>query len=179
MTNQEVLDHIRTKFADSILEFDEPYGMLTLIINRDALLPLVEFIKSDELLQCTFMTDLCGMHHPEQKGRELGMVYMFHGWVKNIRIRIKCFMAMEDPHIDSLCNIFKAANWMERETYDFYGIKFKGHPDLRRILNMDEMDYHPMLKQYKLEDGTRTDKDDRFFGRDGNSNVEFDQRYIK
>ncbi len=179
MTNQEILDHIRTKFADQILEFDEPYGMLTIIINSDALLPVVEFIKTDELLQCNFMTDLCGMHHPDQQGRELGMVYMFHGMRKNIRIRIKCFMPIGDPHIDSITSLFKAANWMERETFDFYGIKFKGHPDLRRILNMDDMDYHPMLKQYKLEDGTRTDKDDRFFGRDGHDGVEFDQRYIK
>lgn len=82
MTNQEILDHIRTKFADHISEFDEPYDMLTIIINRDVLLPMVEFIKTDEVLQCNFMTDLCGMHHPDQLGRELGMVYMFHGMRK-------------------------------------------------------------------------------------------------
>jgi len=54
---------------------------------------------------------------------------------------------------------------MERETFDFYGVKFQGHPNLKRILNADEMDYHPMLKQYQLEDATREDKDDKFFGR--------------
>jgi NADH-quinone oxidoreductase subunit C len=54
---------------------------------------------------------------------------------------------------------------MERETYDFYGITFKGHPDLRVILNMEELGYHPLLKEYALEDGTRTDKDDSMFGR--------------
>ena len=57
---------------------------------------------------------------------------------------------------------------MERETYDFFGVIFTGHPDLRRILNVDDMDVFPMRKEFKLEDGTRTDKDDRFFGREGN-----------
>jgi NADH-quinone oxidoreductase subunit C len=61
--------------------------------------------------------------------------------------------------------LFDGANWQERETFDFFGVNFEGHPNMTRILNMDEMDYHPMLKQYHLEDGTREDKDDRFFGR--------------
>jgi NADH-quinone oxidoreductase subunit C len=61
--------------------------------------------------------------------------------------------------------LFPSANWQERQEYDFFGVQFKGHPDLRRILNMDEMDYFPMRKEYVLEDDTRTDKEDSFFGR--------------
>ena len=69
------------------------------------------------------------------------------------------------PNYRTATVLWNGANWMERETYDFFGVKFEGHPDLRRILNMDELDVHPMLKQYPLEDGTRTDKDDVMFGR--------------
>jgi len=61
--------------------------------------------------------------------------------------------------------LFVGANWMERETFDFYGVNFKGHPNMKRILNEDSMDYHPMRKEYQLEDATREDKDDTYFGR--------------
>ena len=67
--------------------------------------------------------------------------------------------------MQSVIDLFAGANWMERETWDFYGIIFKGHPQLKRLLNMDEMVSFPMRKEFPLEDSGRTDKDDRFFGR--------------
>ena len=85
--------------------------------------------------------------------------------MNNFRIRLKAYVPIENPEIDSLVDIYAGANWMERETYDFYGIIFKGHPNLTRILNEDSMDYFPMRKEYRLEDETREDKDDTFFGR--------------
>ena len=74
-------------------------------------------------------------------------------------------MSLEQPEIKSIVDIYSGANWMERETFDFYGIQFVGHPNLTRILNEDSMDYYPMRKEFHLEDATREDKDDRFFGR--------------
>jgi NADH-quinone oxidoreductase subunit C len=88
-----------------------------------------------------------------------------HNWLDNVRIRIKSFLPASNPEIDSVVPLFLGANWMERETYDFFGIVFKGHPQLKRILNMDEMTVFPMRREFPLEDGGRTDKDDRFFGR--------------
>ena len=88
-----------------------------------------------------------------------------HNWYENKRIKIKAFLNGSAPEIKSVSNIFLCSNWMERETYDFYGINFIGHPQLKRILNMDEMTSFPMRKEFPLEDGGRTDKDDRFFGR--------------
>jgi NADH-quinone oxidoreductase subunit C len=84
---------------------------------------------------------------------------------KNYRIRLKTFFDINKPEIATATDLWPAANWMERETYDFFGVKFKGHPNLKRILNMDEMTYHPMRKEYPVEDGTREDKDDKMFGR--------------
>jgi NADH-quinone oxidoreductase subunit C len=84
---------------------------------------------------------------------------------KNNRIRVKTFFPISNPEIPSVTDIWLGANWMERETYDFFGVKFKGHPNLKRILNMDEMDIYPLRKEYPLEDQTREDKNDSMFGR--------------
>jgi len=88
-----------------------------------------------------------------------------HSFVNNHRIRIKTATDILNPTILTATTIWPSANWMERETYDFYGILFEGHPNLKRILNMDDMVDFPMRKEFPLEDQTREDKDDSMFGR--------------
>jgi NADH-quinone oxidoreductase subunit C len=105
------------------------------------------------------------VNYPDQPGRELAVVYHLHNLQENIRIRFKVFTSITEPDIYTASKLFSAANWMERETFDFYGVNFVGHPNLKRILNVDEMDYFPMRKEYPLEDQTRVDKDDEMFGR--------------
>ena len=85
---------------------------------------------------------------------------------ENVRIRVKTYLPINNPEIQSITGLFASANWMERETFDFYGIIFKGHPNLKRILNVEYLDYFPLRKEYPLEDPTREDKDNRFFGRE-------------
>jgi NADH-quinone oxidoreductase subunit C len=166
LNNQVLLQHITQKFGDDALsDVQEPYGLLTITTTRDLLLPLIEYLHHDPYLQMNFLTTMCGIHYPEQKGAELGMIYHVHSLVHNVRLRIKIFFPVEDPHMPTLTNLYLTANWMEREAFDFYGIIFDGHPNLIRILNVEDMDYHPMRKQYALEDGTREDKTDTFFGR--------------
>jgi NADH-quinone oxidoreductase subunit C len=72
---------------------------------------------------------------------------------------------VEKPDVFTASKLFESANWMERETYDFFGVNFIGHANLKRILNVDEMDYFPLRKEFPLEDQTRIDKDDEMFGR--------------
>lgn len=163
--NSELLAAIQEQFPNSVLSSSESYGLQEIEIHPDNLIPLVSWLKGHEKWSMNFLTDLCGIHYPEQENREIGMVYHLHSLVLNLRLRIKAFMPAADPQISSLTGLFSAANWMERETYDFFGIRFEGHPDLRRILNMDSMDYFPLRKEYALEDETRTDKSDKFFGR--------------
>jgi NADH-quinone oxidoreductase subunit C len=98
-------------------------------------------------------------------GAEFEVIYHLHNLVANQRVRLKVALPEAQLSLPTLTGLFAGANWMERETFDFYGVIFEGHPDLRRILNMDDMDYHPLRKQYALEDETRTDKNDTFFGR--------------
>jgi NADH-quinone oxidoreductase subunit C len=78
---------------------------------------------------------------------------------------VKVFLYGPNPEIPTATVVWKGANWMERETFDFFGVNFIGHPDLRRILNVDDMEVFPMRKEYPLEDPNRVDKKDLYFGR--------------
>ena len=164
MTNEFVLEAINREFPGSVLSSSEPYGFLTLEIKKTDIKKVLHHLK-DSSLEINFLTDICGIHYPENKEKELGVIYHLHNMKTGFRIRLKAFGPKENIEFDTLTDLYAGANWMERETFDFYGIKFKGHPDLRVILNMPELGYHPMLKEYRLEDGNRTDKDDKMFGR--------------
>lgn len=164
MTNEFVLEALSREFSDAIIGAWEPYGLLTIEVGHKDVKKVIHYLK-DSTLNFLFLTDICGIHYPENKEKELGVIYHLHNLVDNIRIRVKTFMPRENAEVDSLVDLFAGANWMERETYDFFGIKFKGHPDLRVILNMPDLGYHPLLKEYRLEDGTRQDKNDLMFGR--------------
>lgn len=164
MTNKFVLEALSREFPESILHSSEPYGMLTLEIKKEDIKKVIHHLR-DSSLEFNFLTDVTGIHYPEQPEKELGVIYHLHNMKENFRIRLKAFAKREEAEFETLTDLFAGANWMERETYDFFGIIFKGHPDLRVILNMEDLGYHPMLKEYRLEDGTRTDKDDKMFGR--------------
>ena len=165
LKNEQVIQKLKDKFGDSITNFSETYGMLTFVAPKEMNLKVLNFLFDDNELKFRFLTDLCSVHYPDNKGNELAVVYHLHNLEDNLRIRFKVFTDIKQPDIYTATGLFSAANWMERETYDFYGVNFIGHPNLKRILNVDEMDYFPMRKEYPLEDQTRRDKDDEMFGR--------------
>ena len=153
------------KFPDQLYDWQEPYGMLTVTAPKELNLKILQFLFDDEELRFRFLSDLQAVHYPDNTGAELAVVYHLHNLVDNIRLRLKVFTAVLEPDVWSATALFQSANFMERETFDFYGVNFKGHPNLIRILNVDEMDYFPMRKEFPLEDQTRIDKDDEMFGR--------------
>ena len=165
LTNEITRQKLTEKFGEQLTGWEEPYGMLTFTSDKNLNLKVLQFLYDDPELKFQFMTDLCAVHYPDNKGKELAVVYHLHNLSDNIRIRYKVFTAIEKPDVFSSNALFSAANWMERETYDFFGVNFVGHPNLKRILNIDEMDYFPLRKEYPLEDQKRTDKDDVMFGR--------------
>ncbi len=168
MLNNEIIKQkLIEKFGEPVTDFTEPYGMLTFSAPKELNLKILNFLFDDPALKFRFLTDLCAVHYPGQKGKELAVVYHLHNLEDNVRIRFKIFTAIDQPDVYTATGLFSAANWMERETYDFYGVNFVGHPNLKRILNVDEMDYFPLRKEYPLEDQTRMDKDDEMFGRGG------------
>ncbi len=167
LTNQEIQQRLTEKFSDQVFDFSEPYGLLTFWAPREMNLKVLNFLYDEEALKFRFLTNLGVVHYPDNKGRELVVVYHLHNLVDNVRIRFKVSAPVEQPDVYTATGLFSAANWMERESYDFYGVNFVGHPNLRRILNVEEMEYFPMRKEFPLEDQTRVDKDDEMFGRGG------------
>jgi len=165
LTNEIIGQRLIDKFGNDVTGFEEPYGMLTFETPKQNNLKLLQFLFDDEVLRFRFLTDLQAVHYPSKVGRELAIVYHLHNLTDNIRIRFKIFTDINDPGVYTATKLFACANWMERETYDFFGVNFIGHPNLKRILNVEEMDYFPMRKEFPLEDQTRMDKDDEMFGR--------------
>lgn len=167
LTNEHIKQRLTEKFGDQLSDFTEPYGMLTFESPKEINLKVLNFLYDDEELKFRFLTDLCAVHYPDNKGKELAVVYHLHNLEANVRIRYKVYTAVGKPDVYTATGLFSSANWMERETYDFYGVNFIGHPNLKRILNVDEMDYFPLRKEFPLEDQSRIDKDDEMFGRGG------------
>ena len=165
LTNELIQQKLTAKFGEGFFHFEESYGMLTIEAPKEQNLKVLQFLYEEEELAFRFLTDLCAVNYPDLPGRELAVVYHLHNLADNLRIRFKVFTGIENPDIFTASKLFSSANWMERETYDFFGVNFVGHHNLKRILNVDEMDYFPMRKEFPLEDQTRRDKDDEMFGR--------------
>ncbi len=160
-----IVDSLKEKFGSSIISIEQQYDFPVITIEKNSHVNIFRFLYDDERFQFRYLTTLCGVHYP---GTEKPFVIMFqlHSLVFNIRLRFKSYTTADDLQFDSLTPLFSAANWMERETFDFYGYRFTGHPNLKRILNVEDMDYFPMRKEYPVEDQTRYDKDDTMFGRE-------------
>ena len=165
LTNEIIRQKLTEKFGEQLTGWEEPYGMLTFTSDKNLNLKVLQYLFDEPSLGFQFLTDLCAVHYPDSEGKELAVVYHLHNLKENIRIRYKVFADIKKPDVYSAYALYSAANWMERETYDFYGVNFVGHPNLKRILNVDDMEYFPMRKEFPLEDQKRTDKDDEMFGR--------------
>lgn len=160
-----VQQRLTDKFGEQVSNFEESFGMMEFEAPKEINLKVLNFLYDDEQLRFRFLSDLCAVHYPDNKGKELAVVYHLHNMVDNTRVRFKVYTDINQPDVYTATGLFSAANWMERETYDFFGVNFVGHPNLKRILNVEEMDYFPLRKEYPLEDQTRIDKDDEMFGR--------------
>ena len=164
-SNELILSTISAQFGEAVLANDEAYDVLNVEVTPTSVHEMISWLKAHPELKVNFLTNLTGIHYPNDKGREICVVYHMHSWTNNIRFRLKAYLPIDNPSIATITDIFVGANWLERETFDFFGIQFQGHPNLTRILNEETMDYHPLRKEYHLEDQTRQDKDNRFFGR--------------
>lgn len=161
--HEQIVGIISEKFEGDILSIEAPSDLLTINVKQENIIDLIRHLYDHPVGKFQYLTTLCGIHYPDSK--QIAVMYQLHSLVNNWRFRLKIFLPEENPVTPTLTTVFAGANWMERETYDFFGVKFTGHPDLRRILNVEEMIMFPLRKEYPLEDQTREDKTDIMFGR--------------
>lgn len=161
VTEEKIVAVIREKFPNEIISVEKPYDFLTVNLQTGKIIDIIKYLYEKETYQ--YLTTICGIHYPENK--TIQVMYQLHKLTENKRIRLKISLPEDKPTVPTLTSVFPAANWMERETYDFFGVTFEGHPNLIRILNVEEMSIFPMRKEYPLEDQTREDKNNDMFGR--------------
>ena len=161
--SERIVEVIRERYDDQIVDISSPYDFLTITFKPERIVEIIQFLYDNPETEFQFLTTLCGIHYPDLKS--IAVMYQLHNLPANFRIRLKIYLPEENPVTGTITHIFKGANWMEREGFDFYGIKFTGHPNLRRILNVEDMIMFPMRKEFPLEDQVREDKVDRMFGR--------------
>ena len=148
---QNIQEKVSQKFGNNVLDFKLQKDIFSFEVLPNSTHKVLQFLKENEELNFHFLTDLAAVHYPDNDdNHQFSVVYHLHNWVENTRIRVRTYLT-ETPEIDSIIDLYKSANWMEREAWDFYGINFKGHPQLKRILNMDEMVSHPMRKEFPID----------------------------
>lgn len=152
-------DELVDTLIDAIADVDVPQWLDKVVIFRDELtlhvrrehLPLVaQTLRNDSRLRFELCLGVNGTHYPEETDRELHAVYPLLSITHNRRVRLEVAVPDADPHIPSLYSIYPTNDWHERETYDFFGIVFDGHPSLTRIEMPDDWDGHPQRKDYPL-----------------------------
>lgn len=125
-------------------------GEITFHVRREHLLAVAQHLRDDPALRFEFCSGVSGVHYPDHTGQELHAVYHLLSMTHNRRIRLEVTCPDEDPHIPSIVSVYPTNDWHERETWDFFGIIFDGHPALTRILMPDDWPGHPQRKDYPL-----------------------------
>ncbi len=146
----DALERAYPHFADAIEKVVIEHGQLTLHIRRERLLEVARVLRDDAALRFEMCLGVSGVHWPGDEGRELHAVYPLLSITHNRRLKLEVACPNSDPHIPSLYSVYPTNDWHERETYDFFGIIFDGHPSLSRIEMPDDWPGHPQRKDYAL-----------------------------
>lgn len=150
MTGQEILDRIRSDSRVQMLDLSLGIDCPEVVVEKDGLISFMKFLKDDSELAFDLIADVTAVDHYDKRIPRFDIVYHIFSLKNNERIRVK--VAVEDGEsVDSVTILWRGAEWLEREVYDMFGIPFKNHPDLRRILMPEDYNYYPLRKEFPLE----------------------------
>lgn len=147
--NNRAVLKLKEKFAASIIDVVEFRGEVTVTVAKDAIIDILSFLKQS--LQFNQLTDLTAVDYLGKKEDRFMVVYQLLSITNKDRLRIKTAVAEADSSIPTATQVWKTANWLEREVFDLFGITFDKHPDQRRILMDDDWVGHPLRKDYPLQ----------------------------
>lgn len=142
------------RFPQAFVEAKEYRGELTVVVQREQIVEVARFLHDEPGLEFDHLTDICSVDYPDRSasgGERFDVVYHLNSINRHHRLCLKASVPEDDCVIDSVCPVWRGANFLEREVYDLMGIRFRGHPDLRRIFLPEDFDGHPLRKEYPTE----------------------------
>jgi NADH-quinone oxidoreductase subunit C len=154
MNNHDQLKILQDRFGAEIVDWKEQWGELTVIVKPEAIARIGLFLRDEPGLEYKFLCSITGVDLGAEADLRFEVVYHLYSISRNHRLRLKVRIN-EDDSVPTVTGIWKAADWYERETYDFFGVEFEGHPDLRRIMMPDDYEGHPLRKDFPLRGYTR------------------------
>ena len=152
-----VIQKLEEHHADALLSQDEMRGAIVVVVRKEQAYAVLEYLKTDPELAYTFLVDVTALDNSQMESELMQfdyarymVVYQLYSYQGQCRLRVKVPVHENDLNTPSVTGLWQGANWLERETYDMFGINFEGHPDLRRILMPDDFEGHPLQKDYPL-----------------------------
>jgi NADH-quinone oxidoreductase subunit C len=149
-SDHQLVKKLKGKFDGAVLEASEFLGQLSVRIDADRIVEVCTFLRDDADARFNYLSDLTCVHYPLGRERPMEVVYNLYSISGNERVRLKVALA-DGASVESVTGVWPTANWMEREVYDLFGVSFRNHPDLRRILLPPDWEGHPLRKDYPLE----------------------------
>ena len=154
MDGAAIIDEVRARFGGAVVESHEHRGDHTVVVERAAVRGVLAFCRDSSGLQFDMLMDLTAADYSRFPGREDGprfeVVYHLYSLAHNHRLRVKVRVDEDDPVVPSAVPLWPIANWFEREVWDMFGVRFEGHPDLRRLLMYESFVGHPLRKDYPI-----------------------------
>jgi NADH-quinone oxidoreductase subunit C len=150
MSETKIIERVKEHYGSSVIDSHDFRGDQTVTMKKNCSVEFFKFLRDDSELAFNFLMDITAVDYFSKKEERFEVVYHFYSLTHNHRLRVKIPVSIDDCIADSITPLWKTANWYEREIWDMYGIKFRGHPNLRRILLYEEFKGHPLRKDYPI-----------------------------
>lgn len=145
--SKKLIQIVEKHFSDAVLDSHSRHGQDTVTVKAESLSEIVQHLRDDDATKMDFLRLIDCVDYLHREPR-FDVIYIFYSSELKHMLTLRVPLTLEDPSVESIHQFYQCAGWMEREVWDFYGINFKNHPDLRRVLNYQEFEGHPLRKDY-------------------------------